>query len=330
MDGAKQSFKVQLWIAVLAVILFLVKIFAWYITQSVAILTDALESIVNVIAAFIGLYSLYLSAKPRDEDHPYGHGKVEFISSAIEGTFITVAGVIIIYEAILNLITPHEVQRLDYGIILVAITAAVNFAAGAYCKKIGKRNKSIALTSSGEHLQSDTYTTLGIIIGLILLYFTKWWWVDSVVAMIFSLIIIYTGIKIIRTSIGGIMDEADEALLKSLVDTLNTQRSVNWVDLHNVRIIKYGPTLHIDCHLTVPWYFNVHEAHHEIDEMVSLIGKHYGQQVEFFIHNDGCLPQGCPICAKPDCAARQFPFQKSIVWTVENIRSNTKHSLTSC
>lgn len=327
MEGSVQNFKVQRWIAVLSVALFLVKIFAWYITRSVAILTDALESIVNVIAAFIGLYSLYVSAKPKDSDHPYGHGKVEFISSAIEGTFITVAGIIIIYEAIVNLIYPKAVHQLDYGIILVAFTALVNYVAGAICKKIGNKNKSIALTSSGAHLQSDTYTTIGIVVGLILLYFTKLWWIDSVIAIIFAFVIIVTGLKIIRSSIGGIMDEADEELLNNLVETLNKKRRINWIDLHNVRIIKYGPTLHIDCHLTVPWYFNVHEAHNEIDEMVKLVRENYGEQVEFFIHNDGCLPPSCSICFKKDCPVRQHLYQKTIDWTAENIRNNTKHNI---
>lgn len=327
MEGSVQNFKVQRWIAVLSVALFLVKIFAWYITRSVAILTDALESIVNVIAAFIGLYSLYVSAKPKDSDHPYGHGKVEFISSAIEGTFITVAGIIIIYEAIVNLIYPKAVHQLDYGIILVAFTALVNYVAGAICKKIGNKNKSIALTSSGAHLQSDTYTTIGIVVGLILLYFTKLWWIDSVIAIIFAFVIIVTGLKIIRSSIGGIMDEADEELLNNLVETLNKKRRINWIDLHNVRIIKYGPTLHIDCHLTVPWYFNVHEAHNEIDEMVKLVRENYGEQVEFFIHNDGCLPPSCSICLKKDCPVRQHLYQKTIDWTAENIRNNTKHNI---
>ena len=103
------------------------KMFAWYLTGSVAILTDAFESIVNVVAGLIGVYSLYVSAKPRDQDHPYGHGKAEFISAAVEGALIAIAGFIIIYEAINNLIHPHTIKKLDYGIILVAITGLINY-----------------------------------------------------------------------------------------------------------------------------------------------------------------------------------------------------------
>ena len=245
MHTAQQNLKIQKAIAILSVVLFLVKIIAWYLTRSVAILTDALESIVNVVASFIGVYSLYVSAKPKDADHPYGHGKVEFISAAVEGTLIFVAGVYIIFEAVNNLRHPPEIKKLDAGIILVSVAAVLNYVAGAICIKTGKKNSSLALISSGKHLQSDTYTTAGIVAGLLLLYFTKIEWIDSVVAILFALIIIYTGYKIIRSSIAGIMDEADDELLKDMVVTLNKSRRENWIDLHNLRIIKYGAMLHL-------------------------------------------------------------------------------------
>lgn len=327
MQAARHNIKVQQLIAAISIILFLVKIAAWYITGSVAILTDALESIVNVVAGLIGLYSLYISAKPKDYDHPYGHGKVEFISAAVEGTLISVAGVIIIYEAIQNLLSPHVVAKLDYGIILIVITAVVNYIAGSYCVKTGKKNNSLALIASGKHLQSDTWSTVGIIAGLAVMLFTNLTWLDSAVAILFACIIIFTGYKIIRSSIAGIMDEADTALLKQMVAMLNDNRRPNWTDLHNLRIIKYGGTLHLDCHLTVPWYLNVHEAHDEIDILAGLVKKEYGESVELFVHSDGCLEFSCNICYKNDCPVRQHPFLQRIEWTIENISANEKHRL---
>jgi cation diffusion facilitator family transporter len=327
MQITQQNLRLQKIITAIAIILFAVKIVAWYITNSVAILTDALESIVNVIAALIGLYSLYVSAKPKDYDHPYGHGKAEFISAAIEGTLIAVAGFVIIYEAINNLLHPHTIQKLDYGIILVASTAIINYVAGFICLRTGKKNNSLALMASGKHLQTDTWSTLGIIAGLLLLLITKINWIDSAVALIFSFIIIYTGYKIVRKSIAGIMDEADEELLKKLVATLNANRKQNWIDLHNLRIIKYGGTLHLDCHLTVPWYLNVHEAHKEIDLLSALVKKEYGESMELFVHSDGCLDFSCAICTKNDCTVRKHVFEKKIEWTMENISSNNKHAI---
>lgn len=329
MEKAQHNLRVQKIIAGLSIVLFAAKIIAWYLTASVAILTDALESIVNVIAGLIGVYSLYVSAKPKDYDHPYGHGKVEFISAAIEGTLITVAGFVIIYEAINNLLHPHDIKQLDYGIILVMATAVINYVAGAMCIKTGKKNNSLALIASGKHLQSDTWSTVGIGIGLILMLITKIYWIDSAVAIIFSFVIIYTGYKIVRSSIAGIMDEADEALLKKLVPLLNANRKENWIDLHNLRIIKYGATLHMDCHLTVPWYLNVHEAHREIDSLSALVKNEFGESVELFVHSDGCLDFSCGICSKDNCAVRKQPFVKKPEWTMENISKNNKHTIAS-
>lgn len=305
------------------------KVVAWYLTRSVAILTDALESTVNVVAGLIGIYSLYVSAKPKDSDHPYGHGKAEFLSAAIEGTLISVAGVIIVYEAINNLIHPHTIQSLDYGIWIVATTAIINYVTGSICIKTGKKNNSLALMASGKHLQSDTYSTIGIIAGLVLLYFIKLWWIDSAVAILFAFIIMFTGYKIVRTSVAGIMDEADTTLLEKLVVMLNANRKPNWIDVHNLRIIKYGGTIHLDCHLTVPWYLNMHEGHREIDALSSLVKNEYGESMELFVHSDGCLDFSCCICTKTDCPVRQHPFEKKIEWTIDNIVSNVKHSVTT-
>jgi cation diffusion facilitator family transporter len=324
-----QNLRLQKIITAIAILLFVIKIIAWYLTNSVAILTDALESIVNVIAGLIGVYSLYVSAKPKDYDHPYGHGKAEFISAAVEGTLITVAGLIIIYEAVINLLNPHTIQKLDYGIMLVAITALINYGAGAVCIKTGTKNNSLALIASGKHLQSDTWSTLGIIAGLLLILFTKISWMDSAVAILFAVIIIFTGYKIVRSSIAGIMDEADEALLKKLVATLNAHRKENWIDLHNLRIIKYGATIHLDCHLTVPWYLNVHEAHKEIDALSALVKEEYGEAVELFVHSDGCLDYSFNICLKQNCPVRKHPFEKEISWTIANISNNNKHTVTT-
>lgn len=298
MKAAQQNLKVQKWVAAISVAILAVKFTAYYITHSVAILTDALESIVNVAAGFIGLYSLFVAAKPRDMDHPYGHGKAEFLSAAIEGTMIAFAGAIIMYKAVQNLIHPTILQKIDNGILLVAITAVANFALGYYCLYIGKKNNSEALIASGKHLQTDTWSTLGIIAGLLLLYFTGYQWLDSTVAILFGILIIYTGYRILRQSIAGIMDEADEKLLTKMVEILNANRRENWVDLHNLRVIKYGNVLHLDCHLTVPWFINVHEAHQEIDELADLIRKEFGDSFEMFVHSDGCLPFSCRICNK--------------------------------
>jgi len=323
----QQNLNIQKWIAAISVLLLAAKFLAYYLTHSVAILTDALESIVNVAAGFIGLYSLFISAKPRDINHPYGHGKAEFLSAAVEGTLILSAGAIIIYKAIQHFIYPAAINSIDKGMILVGSTGVVNLGVGFLGFRYGKRNKSLALIASGRHLMSDSYSTFGIVAGLLLIAFTKLIWIDGVIAIVLGVIIIHTGYKILRGSIAGIMDEADEELLKKMVEIFNANRKENWVDVHNLRVIKYGSILHVDCHLTVPWYLNVNEAHAEIEALGSLIRSEFGESLELFVHSDGCLYVQCPICIKSDCPVRHHPFEKKIEWSLGNILSDRKHQL---
>ncbi|TXT34469.1 MAG: cation diffusion facilitator family transporter [Chitinophagaceae bacterium] len=291
MNKGLQNYTIQKWVTVLSVLLFTIKITAYYLTASMAILSDALESIVNIIAGFIGLYSLYVAAKPRDNDHPYGHGKAEFVSAAAEGSLVIAAGIMIIYETILNMLDNVQVKKLDQGIWLVAITALVNYLAGAYCIRIGKKNNSLALESSGKHLQIDTYSTLGVLAAVTLIYFTKIYWLDKAIAIAMSIWIMYNGYTILR------------------------------------RVIKYGELLHIDCHITLPWYLNVHEAHKEIDLLSDLIKTQFGDAIELFVHTDGCLEFSCAICTKADCTVRQHAFESRLNWTMENLVSNEKHRM---
>jgi len=328
-DKGRQNLSIQKWILFVAVILFSIKIIAWYLTHSVAILTDALESIVNVIAGLVGLYSLSIAYKPRDTNHPYGHGKAEFLSAAIEGTLIMLAGVFIIYEAVNQLIHPLPLQQLNTGIILVAVSAIINFIVGLYAVKKGRENNSEALQASGHHLQSDTYSTLAIILGLFLIYFTHIRQLDSIVAIIMSVVIMIIGYRIARKSVAGIMDEADEKILVKVIDLVNKSRLPNWVDIHNLRVIKFGNVLHVDCHMTVPWYLNVREAHIEIDSLRKIIIREFGSSMEFFVHSDDCISSCCPICIKSDCPVRQHPFSRKIYWDMANVIPNKKHDLST-
>lgn len=323
------SIKMQQLLVAVSIVLFILKVIAWYITSSVAILTDAMESTVNIIAGFIGLYSLILSSKPRDKEHPYGHGKVEFLSSAIEGILISIAGIIIIYKATLNFIHPPQLKQLDYGLIIIAVTAIINYIVGYLCIQKGKKENSPILIASGAHLQSDTYSTIGLLAGIGLILLTGYTWLDSAAAILFAFIIIYTGYRIIRKAISGIMDESDTAIIGRIVNVLNEHKDVNWIDVHNMRVINYAGFYHIDCHLTVPYYINVNEAHKLLDALTDLLKKHFDNSVEFFIHIDGCITAQCAICNIPDCPARQTSFIKHIDWTNDNILSNQKHTLLS-
>ncbi|MEO6893635.1 MAG: cation diffusion facilitator family transporter [Ginsengibacter sp.] len=327
MISAKENLRLQKILVLVAITLFIVKLIAWFLTGSLAILTDALESIVNIVAGFLGLYSLNLSSKPKDADHPYGHGKVEFLSAGVEGSLVIIAGFYIMYKGIQSFFFPHIIQKLNTGIILIAFTAIVNFIIGKMCIKTGKKNKSLQLMAGGKHLLTDTYSTLSILAGLVIIYFTGYNFIDTIIACIVAIFIIYTGYKIVRVSVAGIMDEADDQLLKDIVDLLNKNRKENWIDLHNTRIIKYGSTLHCDCHLTVPWYLTVREAHAEIEALGELIKNEFGEAVELFVHSDACGESSCKICAKQNCMVRKHDFEKRITWTIKNISNDARHDI---
>jgi cation diffusion facilitator family transporter len=320
---------VQKLVLTTSIALFCIKLIAWYITDSVAVYTDALESIVNVFSGAFGLYSLFLAAQPRDENHPYGHGKVEFISAAVEGTLIGVAGILIIIEAVDSLFHPGKIGHLDTGIWLIALSALVNLAVGWFTFKNGKKSNSLALVASGKHLMTDTISTVGIVIGLVIVKISGLIWVDALTAVIFAFIILYTSYKILRASVAGIMDEADQEILQNLVILFNQNRKPGWIDMHNLRVIRYGSVLHLDFHITLPWYLNVDEAHKFIDEIDALVKTEFGDTVEMFVHVDGCKTFSCNICSLENCHQRKADFEKKIEWSVKNVSTNSRHSINS-
>lgn len=326
-NTSKTNFAFQRNVAIVGILLFVGKLIAWHLTNSDAVFSDAMESIVNIIAAFMGLYSLYLAAKPKDLDHPYGHGKVEFVTSGIEGALIIFAGVIIIVQSVDSLLHGNVPKKLDWGILIVALTGAINYLMGHISIKKGIKQNSLVLQSSGKHLQSDTFTTLGVVISLVLIYFTKIYWIDAAVALIFGGYIMFIGYKIIRKALSGIMDEADLEMLSRLAKFLNENRKPEWIDIHNMRIQQHGSGLHIDAHLTLPWYFELRKAHEEMEKAYKLIGENTDRSVEFNFHLDDCKTFSCEICQLSECPVRQKPFVKKIEWNEKNISQVQKHSL---
>lgn len=321
-------FSAQRLALIVGLALLIVKLLAWWWTNSNAILTDALESIINVAAAAMGLYSLWLSAQPRDRNHPYGHGKVEFISAGVEGSLILLAGLGILAKASYNIAFPQPITRLDIGLAITAAAGAVNYLLGWYLQRQGRKNHSIVLSASGAHLKSDAYSSAGLVIGLILVWVTGSPVLDNILALLFGVIIIYTGFSLVRESVAGIMDEADYQLIREMVDTLQTARRDDWIDVHNFRVIKYGSTLHIDCHITLPWYYTVDQAHDEVKAFERVMQDFSSTPVELFVHVDPCEPpENCQICPLQDCPERKAVQQERVVWTLDNIMRDQKHEI---
>jgi cation diffusion facilitator family transporter len=289
---------------VLAIVLLLVKIYAYQMSKSVAILSDALESIVNVLTAGLGLYSLYLASLPKDDNHPYGHGKVEFLMASLEGILVAVAGFVVLYEAAERYLGAHQLVKFDLGLALVFGTAIANYGMGHFIEKEGRKLNSVQLVSSGKHLKSDTYTTLGLCGGLLVALFSKFYFLDILLAIIAAGIMLYTAYSILKEAISGIMDEADPELIDKTYKHLEANRQENWVDLHNLRIIKYGNRYHFDSFLVLPWFLSVQEAKKETEKVEAEIQQCFGGNVELFVHTDSCLETMCHHCIKTNCPER--------------------------
>lgn len=309
--------KVQKRIVLVSFVILIAKFIAYYVTHSVGVLTDALESIVNVVAGAVSLYSLHLAMQPQDRNHPFGHGKIELISASSEGILIIIAGIMIIYEAVKRLFFPVEIQKLDIGIYIIAFSGVINYLLGTYSIRTGKKHNSVALVAGGKHLHSDTYSTIGLVIGLLALFFTKISWIDSALALLFGGIIIFTGISILRQTITGLVDHADEQLLGEMVAVLNENRQPEWIDIHNTKIIKSGNYLYIDCDLTVPWYYTVEAGHNLGSQLKDVLNQKYGNRIQLTIHIDPCNITSTNKCKK--CMLAACPHRKSSFTVQENI-----------
>lgn len=319
--------RLQAWVLLAGIVLMAVKFVAWRITHSNAVLSDALESIVNVTAGAFALYSLVLAAKPRDREHPYGHGKVEFISAALEGSMVAIAGGLIIYRAIDAWVSGLEIHDLGTGTMLIAGTGAANLILGLVLRGRGRAKHSFTMEAGGVHLLSDAWSSAALVAGLVVIQLTGLHWLDSLFAIGFALFIIWQGVQVVRRSVSGIMDETDMGVADDLVRIIDTDRQPEWIDIHNFRVITFGSTLHIDCHVTLPWYFTLEAAHAEITKLDALVNRNSGREVEFFIHMDPCIPTSCPICEILDCPVRQAPFIKRIPWTLATVLADKKHGV---
>lgn len=322
MQPKKKAILVSLCISV---VLMLAKFGAYFLTHSNAILTDAAESIVNVLASSFAFYSIYLATLPKDENHPYGHGKVEFFSAFVEGVLIAIAGLIIIFKSSYDLIVPREIHQLLDGAIIIGITGVINLLVGYYLINTGKKHRSLTLEADGKHLLTDAVTSGGLVIGILLIKVTEIYWLDSVISILLGFYIVYSGYKLTRKSVGGLMDESNVELVETIVGILQNNRHNSWIDVHNLRAQQYGSDLHIDCHLTLPYYYDLNQVHTEISSIDHLINGNADRSTELFIHADPCLPECCNYCKLNDCPVRQEAFAGEIGWNVENATKNKRH-----
>ncbi len=317
--NTRKNIRVQSWVLLLGFMLMLLKFWAYYLTNANAILSDALESIANLVAGGVALFSLIYAAQPKDSNHPYGHGKIEFLAAGLEGGLIAVAGLAAAAKGMYAFFAPEPIDNLAEGMWLSAFGGAVNGVLGYWLVSQGKKTGSYILKADGSHLLTDALTSAGLVIGLLVVYLTGFQAIDNLIAIAFGGMIVYTGVKIIRTSVSGILDEADYQLLQQVADTVRSARKDCWVDVHNLRIIKYGYFLHLDTHLALPWYYGLSEVYAEIKDIEDKVNRGMDGKVELFIRPEPCKPAHCPFCSLHACPERQAAFEKKLDWSVESL-----------
>jgi len=290
---------------------------AYLLTGSAAVLSDALESIVNVVAAVFALGSLVFAGKPADRDHPYGHGKMEYFSAAFEGGLIAFAAVAIAWYAVADLLRGPQVGEIAVGALITLAAGAANAALGWYLVSTGRRVQSLVLVADGQHVLSDFWTSLGVVGGLVLVRLTGITWLDPAVALALAANLAVTGFKLVRHAAGGLLDEEDTVLLTRLVTAFDEQRTRGIIRLHRLRAMRSGRFAHVDAHLIVPEHWTVEQAHEATDAFEERVIAACAIDGEIVFHTDPCRRRLCPACDLTDCPIRQAPFADRPPLTVD-------------
>lgn len=298
--------------------MFLAKMGAYYITGSAAIFSDAAESVVHVLATSMALYSIMLSSKPADRSHLYGHGNIEYFSAGIEGFLIVAAALYIMYEAVTDIIAGPQLESLGIGVLIISGAGGINLMLGFYLIRIGKKTNSLTLIADGKHVLTDSYTSIGVIIGISLVMITGFELLDPLFAIAVAVNILITGFKLMRQSVGGLMNETDEKLLDKISNMLIDMRRDYWIDLHELRFWTSGDKIFLDFHLIIPYYFTIKESHAEEHRIRDIIRREL-PNTEIRIHFDYCIPELCKFCDYAQCSVREEEKKEFFNWDIKKL-----------
>jgi cation diffusion facilitator family transporter len=267
-------------------LLLAVKWVAYWLTGSHAILSDALETIVNVAASAFALLCVELSARPPDQKYPYGYGKITYFSAGFEGGLIALAACAVLYEAIQGLVRGEQPTQLGLGLWIMSAASVVNLTLGVALMRLGRNTRSLILVADGRHVLADAYTGLGVVLGVGLLYLTGWQWLDGVVAIFVGFYILYTGYSLVREAAVGLMGRADPEMLARVVEILQAARQPGWIDLHQLRAWQAGTDTFVDFHLVVPEDWTVAQLHDAHVRCLDALRTSLGEATEMIIHFD--------------------------------------------
>ncbi len=234
---------------------------AWWLTGSVGLLSDAAESVVNLAGALMALWMLTLAALPADDNHAYGYGKAEYFSSAFEGLLILVAALAIGYTAIERVLHPRELEAVGAGLLVSLLASAVNLATARVLMKVGRAQGSVALEADAQHLMTDVWTSAGVIVGVALVWFSGWLWLDPAVALLVAANILWTGLRLMRRSADGLTDASLPAEQRATIEALLAAYRRQGLDFHALRTRQSGRRTFVAMHVLVPGHWTVQQGH---------------------------------------------------------------------
>jgi cation diffusion facilitator family transporter len=326
--GASQRMRLKAigWSVGVSILLLVLKFLTYRLTSSAAVLSDALESIINVVASLFAVLSIWMAAKPPDPDHPYGHGKIEYFSAGFEGALIIGAAISIFYSGLQHLITPQPLVHLEKGLLILAAATIVNLLLGIYLLHVGRHADSLALIADGKHILTDVYSSAAVIIGLLLVYWTDWLRLDGVLACFVGLNILIAGGQLVFQSFKHLMDTSDPDLLDRIVHLLAQNQRPDWIDIHQLRAWRSGAMIHIDLHLVLPEQMLLNKAHEEAKILETMLVDEFAGNAGVLVHMDPCNPRECPICGQNACGRRKLAQNAAeVVWNRERLVRSSAH-----
>ena len=293
------------------------KYVAYLLSGSVALKSDAIESIVNVVAAVFALGAVIFAGKPADREHPYGHGKIEHFSAVFEGGLISLAAVFILLEAAKGLIYGVELKDLGRGLLVNLVAGGLNGLLGWFLLTQGRKTRSKALEADGHHILSDFWTTIGIATGLLAVTFTGLKWFDPVMAMIVGLLLARTGFRLVKESSQALLDMEDPEVLAKVLVAMNAVRTWDIIAIHELRSFRSGRYTHVDVHIVVPEFYPVRQAHDLCESFGVKALKEGAIEGEMHTHVDPCGRLYCDRCPAVECTIRQAPKSLGTAFVLE-------------
>ncbi|VVT10486.1 cation diffusion facilitator family transporter [Rhizobium sp. EC-SD404] len=284
------------WSIPIALVVTGMKLVAWWVTGSVALLSDGLESIVNIIAALIAFYAVSYAHKPADADHPFGHHKAEYFSAVIEGVLIVVAAIAIMQQAIPALLAPQLPEAAGLGLTINLAAAAINAAWAYILIREGRAYRSPALVADGHHIVSDVVTSVGVFIGLVAALVTGFAILDPLLAIIVAINILFQGWKVISSSVGGLMDRAVDAQDDALIRAAIADHAEGSVNVHDLKTRQAGPATFVDFHMVVPADMTVAASHVICDRIEDAIRAAVpGARIAIHVEPEGVKAHGVRV-----------------------------------